>query len=248
MTSERVASLVRAAFLDDADPEAVSHAVRDVLERRGALVSEHRHSRIRFHGLRPKGLSWMRAGYVGIYQPLGEREVEVRLWLRARWPWRILWTVCITNLALLFIALAANAGGTTWSVFAILGGLALIVAGLTYVATIKGVRAEERAIIDDFEKQFEALPDVEVMTDEERELAALEAELEGEITRKTIEASRPPPEKGGRFRLRPGKKARDAAPAPEGETPEEKRARLLARKAELEAKRAEDAREPEREQ
>lgn len=225
---------MRSAFLDDAEPEAISHAVRDVLEGRGALISEHRHSRVRFHGLKPAKLSWPRAGYVGIYQAVGEREAEVRLLVRARIPWRILWSVCILNVALLVLAFVVNPPPTTWTVMAIFGALALIAASVLYVGTMKSVRAEERAMMEEFERAFAAIPDVDVETDEARELRELEAELEGEITRRKIEASRPPREKrekGSRFSLRPGKKGGAET------TDEDRREALLRRKAELEAKK-----------
>jgi hypothetical protein len=225
---------VRSAYLDDAEPEAISHAVRAVLERRGALVTEHRHSRVRFTGLRPHKLSWMRAGYVGIYQAVGERAAEVRLVLRAKWPWRILWSVALANVLITLLAILTGPPGTTWSVLAIFCGLALIAAGIVYIATLKPVRAEERALIEEFDAELARIPDVEVVSDEERELQALEAELEGEIVRRRLEAARPARVKGARFSLRPGKKTADA---PE-ESPEERRARLLARKAELEAAKA----------
>ena len=189
---------MRSAFLDDAEPEVISTAIRGVLERRGALITEHRHSRVRFAGMRPHTLSWSRAGYVGIYQPLGEREAEVRLVLRARWPWRILWTVAFANVLIFLLTLATNPPGTTWSILAILCGLAITAAAVLYIGTLRAVRAEERALMDELDAAFKAIPDVEVMTDEDRELAQLEAELEGEIVRRKLDASRPPREKGKR--------------------------------------------------
>lgn len=227
---------MRSAFLDDAQPEAISHAVRDVLEKRGALVSEHRHSRIRFHGLRPSALSWSRAGYVGIYQALGESEAEVRLHLRARWPRRILITVATVNVVVFLLTASLNPPGTTWSVLAILTGLALIAAGVVHVGTLKGVRDEERALMLDLEAAFRQLPDAEVASDEERELRALEAELEGELVARRIERARPAPEKGRRFGLRPKKAEAEPEDAADVDA---RRAQLLARKAELEARRRE---------
>lgn len=232
---------MRSAYLDDAEPEAISHAVRDVLEKRGALISEHRHSRVKFHGLKPHKMSWARAGYVGIYQHLGEREAEVRFYVRARMPWRILWTVSVVNVLFLVFAFATNAAPTAWTMLAIFGGLALVAATVLYVGTLKSVRNEERAIMDEFERAFGTIPDVDVVDEEARELARLEAELEGEIVRRKIEANRPPPvkrEKGKRFSLRPGKKGEREGEGAD-ETPEERRERLLARKAELEARKRE---------
>lgn len=230
---------MRSAYLDDAEPEVLSQAIRGVLERRGALVTEHRHSRVRFGSYRPTPRSWSRTGYVGIYQALGEREAEVRLLVRAKWPWRILWTVCAANVALLLIAIATRPPGTVWSTFAIVGGLALVAATLLYVGTLKSVREDERGILGDFEAEFARVPEIDVQTDEERELRALEAELEGELARRALERSRPAPaprEKGRRFSLLPRRK--ETAPAEEEaeESPEARRERLLARKAELEAR------------
>jgi len=189
-------------------------------------------------------MSWSRQGYVGIYQALGEREAEVRLLVRARWPWRILWTVCIVNVVVLLGAIFTNPPGTTWSTLAILCGLALIVGTVLYVGTLKSVREDERALMGDFEAEFGKIPDVDVETDEARELRELEAELEGEITRRRIVQDRPPREKGRRFGLRPGRKEAAAA---EEESPDARRERLLARKAELEARLREKQAAPEEE-
>lgn len=224
---------MRSAFLDDARSEALTHAVRDVLERRGALVSEHRHSRVRFQGPpSPHRLTWAREGYVGVYQPHGEAQAEVRLILRARWPWRILVGVAAASLATFLVTLAVNPSGTTWSVLAILCGFALLASGIVYVNTLKSVREEERRLMEDIEAALHhEVPDARVETEEERELRELEAELEGEITQRRVVGARPPPEKGRRFSLRPR--------AAQTESAEDKRARLLARKAELEARRRE---------
>lgn len=244
---------MKRVFLDDATPADVSHAVRDVLERRGALVSEHVSSRVRFHGLRAKH-TWSRAGYVGIYQALGEREVEVRLLLRARWSWRILLTVAAVNLATALAVVATNPPVNTWILAAFVGGFALLVAGLLHVNTLRPVREEERLLMEDFVAEFHrALEGVRVEEWDERALRAAEMELEGEVTARRVERLRkhepPAPRstrKGLRFNLLPGRKtpppetpAPDAPPveAPAPESAEERRARLLARKAELETRR-----------
>jgi hypothetical protein len=248
---------VKRAFLDDARPADVSHAVRDVLERRGALVSQHVSSRVRFHGL-PGGTRhvWTRAGYVGIFQRLGETEVEVRLLLRARWPWRILFTVAALNLVAAVAVVATDPPPNTWILVAFAGGFALLVAALLHLNTLRPVREEERLLMDDFEQEFRrVLPSLRVEDDETRFLREAELSLEGEVTarrvakaRKSEPAPARPAGKGLRFNLFPGKKAppptppgpREADDAPE--SPEDRRARLLARKAELEAQRAADDR------
>lgn len=229
---------MQTAFLADAQPEAVSQAVRAVLERRGALVREHRHSRVLFDGPPARDAwSWARTGYVGIYQHLGEKEVEVALVLRARWPARILWIVALVNVLVAIATAIMNPPGTTWFLTAMVTGFALLVAALVQVATLKRVREEERLLLQEFEAEFEKGLDGRVETQEERELREAEAALEGELVRRRVERERRPAAKpqGSRFRLRP-RKDEPAAP-PTGEDLEARRQALLARKAALEEKR-----------
>lgn len=249
---------MKAAFLDEADPEAVSHAVRHVLEEKGALVTEHRHSRVRFEGSPPLAPpAWKRQGYVGIYQRVGEKDVEVRLVLRARWPWRILVTVALVNVLVTVATILVNPPGTVWFLFAFLGGFALLVAILLHVNTLKHVRIEERQLMDAFEEAFRAgLADAHVLDLEEKRLADAEAQLEAELTRRRLDRDRAdeprPARTKPRFSLRPGRKAPPApeagevAPAEAGDVAaasdaelEARRAALLARKAEIEARRRE---------
>ena len=246
-------SVVKAAFVEDAEPEAVSHAVRDVLERRGALVNEHLHSRVRFRGLQPEKHAWSRAGYVGIYQRTGERDVEVRLILRAQWPYRILVTVALLNVLGILTTIVLQPSGTVFFSVAFLAAFALLTAAILYVGTLKHVREEERALMEDFETEFHAdVPGARVLDEEERELAELEAELDAEIERRRLAERRKREPKPARakpafpsFTLRPGAKKpkstepRAAVREASDEDLEARRARLLARKAELEAKRRE---------
>lgn len=248
---------MKRAFLEDARPADVSHAVRDVVERQGFLVSEHVSARVRFRGV-PEGAKheWSRNGYVGIYQRVGEREVEVRLQMRAMWPWRILLTVASVNVVVALAIFVTDPPANTWVFAAAVGGFALLVAGLLYVNTLAPTRHEERRLMQDMEAEFaRVLPDLRLMGDEERALHEAELELEGEVMARRVALARKaegpaprPARKGFRFNLLPGKKAPppppvrtgDVATAP-GESPAEsleaRRARLLARKAELEAQR-----------
>lgn len=251
---------MKRAFLEDARPADVSHAVRDVVERQGFLVSEHVSARVRFRGV-PEGArhEWSRSGYVGIYQREGEREVEVRLLLRAMWPWRVLVAVAAVNVVAALSVAILDPPVNTWIFAAIVGGFALLVAWLLYVNTLAPVRFEEQRLMEDVEAEFgRALPDLRLMDDEERALHEAELELEGELTARRVAQARkaegPSPRstrKGFRFNLLPGRKAPPSpppvrSPPPDGPTPgneapaeglEERRARLLARKAELEAQR-----------
>ena len=259
MAPQVVAPAVKAAYLDHADPAQVAHAVRDVLERRGALVSEHLHSRVRFRGLTPARHTWSREGYVGIYQRLGEREVEVRLLLRARWPWRLLWTVALANVLAVVAILATRPSGTMVFLATFLMAFALLVAGIVYLQTWRPVRREERELMDEMEAEFQRdISGVRVVDDEARALAEAEAELAGEIERRRLARERRehplPKAKGARFSLRPGRKPEPAADAPappaaaeagsvlseySDEQLEDRRRDLLRRKAELEARRRE---------
>ncbi|MFA5860115.1 MAG: hypothetical protein WDA16_00325 [Candidatus Thermoplasmatota archaeon] len=249
------AARMQGAFLDDAQPAAVSHAVRDVLERRGALIREHVSSRVRFHSL-PTGSqhTWTRAGYVGIFQHVGEKEVEVRLTLRARLPQRLFWATALTDLLIAVLTLIVNPPGTTWFLLAFLTGLALLVAGLLYMNTWKGAREQERALMEEFESEFREhhIGASLVTLDERAHLAAKEA-LEGEVERVRVEETRKKAPRAMNAKkekpaiiarlgaLKPsfGRKKDESPPVPE-ESPEEKRARLLARKAELEAQQKRD--------
>lgn len=247
---------MKAAYLDDAEPAAVSHAVRDVLERRGALVSEHLHSRVRFRGLTPGELSWSREGYVGIYQHTGERDVELRLLLRARWPYRMLWTVALLNVLAALTVIVTNPSGTVWFLAAFTMGFALLTAGILYVGTLRSVRAEERALLSDFETAIhEGIAGAHLLSEDEAELQRLEAELDGEIARRRLAAERKADGDGFRARRKPSFSLRPFRKTPPSTRVEpsvpvavrdasddelsQRRAELLRRKAELEARRRE---------
>lgn len=227
---------MKRAFLDDARPEDVAHAVRRVVEQRGGLVAEHVRSRVRFTA-HPQGKAWLRDGYVGLYQPLGESSVELRLLLRARWPWRLFWGVALANLVLAALLVALNPDGNTWFLAAFVGGFALLVAGLVHLNTLLPVREEEKAWLEAFEAELrQELPTSGLEDDVAREQREAELALEGEVTQLRLDKARrnaPRAEKGKRFSLRPGKNP------PAEESADEKRARLLARKAELEARQRE---------
>lgn len=285
---------MRAAYLDDARQDLVSQATREVLARRGALVSDHSGSRVLFRGYKPGGRwTWDRGGYVGIYQHVGEREVEVRLLLRARWPYRLLWTAAILNVVAAIATIALNPPGTTWFSVAALGGFSLLVTGLLYVNTWRPVWREEQELMEALEAEYQRdLTGADLETEEEREVRLLEESLEGELARQRVaalKAAEPKPAKRALSLPRPrfnlSRKPQEAAPAAEdeprevaaapaaapaatgaapsrfafpklgrkraadappagappaeAESLEEKKARLLARKAELEARQRE---------
>lgn len=199
---------MRAAFLEDADPAAVAHAIRGELDRRGALVSEHVSTRVRFQSRPADRWSWTRAGYVGLYQAYGEKDVEVRLLLRARWPHRIFWGTAVAVLVLCLLTILIDPPGTTWFLVAFAGGFALLVSTLLYMNTWRGVREEERAIMEGFEAAIRAAAAAgELRRPEDRELEALEADIEGELERRRVKrddqaARAAAPPKAPRFKLR----------------------------------------------
>lgn len=249
---------MQAAFLDEADPAAISQVVRGVLDRRGALISEHVSHRIRFASMESgSAWSWNRAGYVGIYQHYGEKSCEVRLDLRAAWPNRVLWMVAAANVLIWILTFVLNPPGTTWFVLAFLTGMALLIAGLVSLNTWRSVRAQEKDLMAEFEREFEQQNvSPTLLTAEARAIAAAEAQLEGEIARSAARAARksqPKPvqlkvEKpakilgASKLKLPFGKKKSDdeasAEPASD-EDADAKRARLLALKAEIERKKGE---------
>lgn len=181
---------MRSAFLEDADPAGASHAVRRVLDARGALVREHASARVRFLAQAPDGRwSWTREGYVGLYQPYGERDLEVRLVLRARFPYRVFWATAAVVLAVCGLTILLNPPGTTWFVVAFTGGLALLVATLLYVNTWRPVREEERVLMLAFEEEFQREGVASALErEDEREMHALEADLAGEVERRRVES------------------------------------------------------------
>jgi hypothetical protein len=253
--------MMQAAYLDSADPAAVSHAVRTVLERRGALVREAVTSRIQFHSMPTESVkSWTRSGYVGIYQRVGEREVEVRLVLRARWPHRIFWGTAVVDLLVALLAWILQPDGTTWFVLAFLCGLALVIATLLYVNTWRSVREQERAVMADVERELQTENVAPaVVTMDERALLEAEAELEAEVERVRLEkahraAPRKPKEKKEKAPREPraklampklsiGKKKASDGADKDAEL-EARKQELLRRKAELEAQGGGDEPKP----
>lgn len=240
---------VQRAFLETGNPALVSHAVQGVLEQRGALVTEHVSSRVRFHGLpAPQEPGWPRAGYVGIYRPYGEDEVELRLLLRARTPYRLLVATAAVNVALWVVFLLTNPSGSAWVFTGILAGFALLAAGLVHVGTLRSVQREEEALLAAFERAVrEEAPDVDVESEPEREDRLAQLALEGEITEKRLAQARkaaPRPEKTRRFSLRPKGRESDPEEAKAEDDAETRRAALLARKAELEARRRQGGNDP----
>ncbi|HWH09316.1 MAG TPA: hypothetical protein VNX21_08955 [Candidatus Thermoplasmatota archaeon] len=198
---------MRSTFLEDADAAVVAHTVRRVLDARGVLVREHASARVRFLAQAPDGRwSWTREGYVGIYQPYGERDVEVRLILRARAPYRLFWGTAATVLLLSALTLLANPPGTTWFLVAFTGGLALLVATLLYMNTWRPVREEERALLAAFEEEFQREGVAAALEREEEHAShAMEADLEAEVERRRLE--------------REAKAAKAAAPRPARKLP-----------------------------
>lgn len=241
---------MKTAYLEDANQDAVSEAVTTRLKERDALVTVHTHSRVRFEGLTTgERYSFPRSGYVGVYHHTGESEVELRLKLDARLPARLFYGTCIAIPVAFALLLALDAEAGLWSGTTIFLGFAFVATLLLYVGTFRATRRLERELFDDLLSFVRAIPLAprEVVSEEDRELSEFEAALEAEVLERRLaeeRKSRPvaaaPKQPGGASRFSLGRK-REAAAAPEpAESPEEKRARLLAKREELERKRKGD--------
>lgn len=241
---------MKTAYLEDANQDAVSEAVTTRLKERDALVTVHTHSRVRFEGLSTgERYAFPRAGYVGVYHHTGESDVELRLRLDARLPARLFYGTCVAIPVAFAVLLALDAAAGLWSGATILLGFAFVATLLLYVGTFRATRKLERELFEDLLSFVRAIPLAprEVVSEEDRELREFEAALEAEVLERRLaedRRSRPvaaaPKQQAGAARFPFGRK-REAAPAPApDESPEAKRARLLAKREELERKRKGD--------
>lgn len=259
---------MKTAYLADANQDAVSEAVTERLKAKDALVTLHTHSHVRFEALSTgEAYAFPRSGYVGVFHHTGESDVEMRLKLDARLPARVFFATCGVIIVTFLVLLATNADAGLWSGLSILLGIAFIVTLLLYVGTFRATRALERALFDDLLEHVRAIPQAprEVVSEEDKELARFEDELEAEVLERRLATERksrpvaarsfrrttepdvsgerernvtaaPKQSIGSRFALR---KAKPAAPANAPESAEAKRARLIAAREELERRKRE---------
>lgn len=242
---------MRIAFLEDADQARVAEAVVGVLKDRGALVTEHTHSHVRFEGLDSGSeYAFEKGGYVGVYQHAGEREVELRVRVDAPGPRRAFWWTTGASAATAVLFFILNPSGSLWVSVGTLLWAAFLGTLVVYLGTWRSSWRLESTLLDALVERFRADGEFarHVQKLEDRELARLEDEIEAEILDARLKGRRkattlaaggastdaPPKERRGlrdRFRRAP---TADAAPSVD-----EKRARLDALRAERERRRRE---------
>lgn len=250
---------MKTAYLVDADQATVSAVAVEFLKERGALVTEHTHSHARFVGLNPGNeRSFPRGGYVGAYRHAGESEVEVRLRISATGPARVFWGVVLVDLIAIALLFAFRPSGTVWVSLGALLYAAFLAALVLYAGTWRSTRHLEQELFAGLVEALEsdAAPEGGILTEEDIEAREFEESLEGELTEAKLKLERksaPPTPKpivarskgsglksllgrSGDGRAKAKAKAKADTPA---ESPEEKRARLEALRAELERKKRE---------
>ncbi len=250
---------MKVAYVEDSVPERVSAVIQDVLTSRGAILTEHTPSHVRFEGLpwplvpprdgdddaepRPpsRSLSFDRGGYVGTYQHTGETDVEVRLSLRAHGPARAFWRLVLVELIVALAIIIWNPTAAVWLVSAAVLYVILAVAFLVYLGTWRTSLTAERALFDLFlvslrERAGELAAEDEegaaVLTERELKLRRFDEEVEAEILKKRLADER----KRGRVAVSP---AADASvvedDADDGDDDDEA---VEAKRAQIEALRA----------
>ncbi|HEV8361088.1 MAG TPA: hypothetical protein VGR28_11600 [Candidatus Thermoplasmatota archaeon] len=181
----------RTLLLAEASQAEVNKQVRGELEQRGALFDERTHARTVFEGLRTQaGLK--RGGYVGAYQPMGEKGVEVLLEAWASGPRRLWWATVAIQLVVVVVLLAASPGSAVFFLAAIVLWPWLIVAGLVYALSFQGSRATEVELAAAFAARFQRAGWA-LVSDEAQLEQRIRAKLEGEAKARALAAQPPSP-------------------------------------------------------
>jgi len=224
--ARRIAGLVpRTLVIAQAKPADVARVVDRELEERGAILDEKTHARTVFERLEEGG-SFRRGGYIGFYQPLGEKGVEVHVQAWATAPRLAFWVSAGLQLAIVVLLLATSPPSAVWFLAALVMWPWLIVVGLLYLLTFRGSRAVEASLTEAFtqrcrEAQLPVLDDEQQLEQrirerlegeaKERELAALRTRREARRAAQPAGTGEPPP---GRLRFGRGA-PRAAKPAKE---------------------------------
>lgn len=196
----------RTLLLAEAKHRDVIRLVREVLEARGALLDELTHARTVFEGL-GGGAHFRRGGYVGAYQAVGEKGVEVLVEAWATGPRTAFWaTVGVELLAVLAI-FAASPPSVVWYVAAIVLWLWLAVASLVYYLTFRGSRALEDELASLLAERFRAAG-WRIVGEEEQLEQRIRARLEAEVKERELAARRAaePAEPRSARRAKPAKR------------------------------------------
>jgi hypothetical protein len=192
----------RTLLLPEARQAEVARLVREELVARGARLDEQTPARTVFEDLPGPAGGFRRGGYVGTYQAVGEKRVEVLAEVYAHGPRQAFWGVVgLGLLATLALFVASPPSAVFFLASLLLWGLLVAVAVL-YHLTGSASRALEEDLVRSFEARFREAG--WAVLDEEQQLEqGIRARLEGELKQREV-AALPPPPKAARG-AKPGK-------------------------------------------
>lgn len=201
--------------LPEAKPAEAGKMVREVLERRGALLDEQTHSHVVFEGVEVGG-GFKRGGYVGTYQAVGDQRVEVLAQAWATAPRRLFWGTVAAQVVIVLALFAASPPSAVW----FLAGLALWawlgLAALLYYLTFRGSLALEDELASALRERFRGAG-LDVWDEEQQLERRIRDKLAGELKQREL-ATLPPPAPKARpkppLRAKPAR-SRGGKPAPE---------------------------------
>lgn len=238
---------MKVAYLEEADQTVVAEVVRNLLKARGALVTEFTHTRVKFEGFRRDDYSFTKGGTVGVYQRVGEKEVQLRIKVEATIPSRIFWRTVFIELLAAFLLLAWNPSPTAVTLGAVGLWTGFVVVFLIYLGTWRTSAALEREILRDLVETLRVREDgpKAIELAEERSLREFEEDLDAEVAKARMKATRtvaaaptpaaaPAKAKAGGFKLPAFSKKKDA---PTDEAAAAKAARIAALREELERRK-----------
>jgi hypothetical protein len=184
--------VARSLLLAEAKHQDVLRIVREALEERGALLDEQTHARTVFEGL-GGGSRFRRGGYVGAYQPVGERGVEVLVEAWASTPRAVFWATVALELVAVIGLFVSSPPSWVWYVAGVVLWLWFGLVALLYYMTFRGSRAFEDEIASDLGERFRRAG-LRIVGDEEQLEQRIRARLEGEVKERELarqRASRP---------------------------------------------------------
>jgi hypothetical protein len=202
--------LTRTLHLGEAKHADVTQMVLQEFQDRGARIHEHTASRVAFDHLDAQG-TFRRGGYAGIYQPVGEKFVEVLLEVWATRPRRALWAVVALELVSVVMLLAASPPSAVFFVAALVMWPLVGVAALVYVLTLRASLALEDELASGLTARFQRAR-LRVPSEDERLEQRIRERLEGEAAERELAQRAPPGRRGLR---RASASAAGAKPAKE---------------------------------
>ncbi len=180
---------MKLAYLKEADQEEVARTVREVLQNRGARITEHTRSHTRFDGVRDDDSGFTKGGYVGTYQHVGEREMQLRFDVKATITRRMLWRTVTVELLVLLLLLLWNPSPNTWVVAGALLWIVLVATALLHLLTRRSSNRLEEMLLDATLEELQGAT-TEALRQEDRELQRLEEEVEAQVLGERLKAKR----------------------------------------------------------